>query len=77
MDGHRVRARDAPQQALSSDGVGRVTSEAALSKLPKGPGSRPITPQDEVFENDRQFKFGKLGGAGATMPEIWRAALAA
>jgi len=24
-----------------------------------------------------QFKFGKLGGAGATMPEIWRAALAA
>jgi len=24
-----------------------------------------------------QFKFGKLGGAGATMPEIWSAALAA
>jgi len=24
-----------------------------------------------------QFKFGKLGGAGATMPEIWRAALVA
>jgi len=24
-----------------------------------------------------QFKFGKLGGAGARMPEIWRAALAA
>ncbi|MBM3758231.1 MAG: DDE-type integrase/transposase/recombinase [Acidobacteria bacterium] len=24
-----------------------------------------------------QFKFGKLGGAAATMPEIWRAALAA
>ncbi|MBM3757991.1 MAG: DDE-type integrase/transposase/recombinase [Acidobacteria bacterium] len=23
-----------------------------------------------------QFKFGKLGGSGATMPEIWRAALA-
>src|ERR1700692_2112523 len=24
-----------------------------------------------------QFKTGKLGGLGATMPEIWRAALAA
>ena len=24
-----------------------------------------------------QFKFGKLGGPGATMPEIWSAALAA
>ncbi|MBM3798329.1 MAG: DDE-type integrase/transposase/recombinase [Acidobacteria bacterium] len=24
-----------------------------------------------------QFKFSKLGGAGATMPEIWRPALAA
>jgi hypothetical protein len=24
-----------------------------------------------------QFKIGKLGGATATMPEIWRAALAA
>jgi len=24
-----------------------------------------------------QFKFGKLGGSGATMPEIWRDALAA
>ena len=24
-----------------------------------------------------QFRFGKLGGAGAAMPEIWRAALAA
>ncbi len=25
----------------------------------------------------QQFKNGKLGGATATMPEIWRAALAA
>jgi hypothetical protein len=24
-----------------------------------------------------QFKIGKLGGSTATMPEIWRAALAA
>ena len=24
-----------------------------------------------------QFKFGKLGGPTATMPEIWRAAVAA
>jgi len=24
-----------------------------------------------------QFKFGKLGGTGTTMPEIWRVALAA
>jgi transposase-like protein len=27
--------------------------------------------------NKGQFKLGKLGGRAATMPEIWRAALAA
>ena len=53
IDGHRGRAREAPQEALSADDVGRMTSEAALSKHPKGRGSRPITPQDEVSENDR------------------------
>lgn len=52
MDGYRGRARKAPQEALSADDAGRVTSEAAPSKHPKGRGSRPITPQDEVSEND-------------------------
>ena len=40
------------KEALSADDSGRVTSEAALSKHPKGRGSRPITSQDEVPEND-------------------------
>jgi hypothetical protein len=33
----------------------------------------------ELAENikKQQFKIGKLGGATATMPEIWRSALAA
>ena len=52
IDRHRGRAREAPQEALSADDVGRMTSEAALSKHPKGGGSRPITPQNEVSEND-------------------------
>ena len=52
MDDHRVRAREAPQEALSADDAGRVKSEATLSKHPNGRGSSPITPQDEVSEND-------------------------
>jgi hypothetical protein len=38
-----------------------------------------LTSGIELAENIRtgQFKFGKLGGAGAAMPEIWCAELAA
>ena len=32
MDGHRVRAREAPQEALSADDVGRVESKGSPSK---------------------------------------------
>lgn len=52
MDGRRGRAREAPQDAVSGDDVGRVISEAALSKHPRGTRSRPIIPQDEIAEND-------------------------
>ena len=52
MDGHWVRTREATRGALSADDAGRVKSEIALSKHANGPGSRPITPQDCVSEND-------------------------
>ena len=42
MDGHRGRAREAPQEALSADDAGRVKSKGSPSKPPKGCGSRPI-----------------------------------
>ena len=51
MNGHCVRACEAPQEALSADDAGQVTVEATLSKHPKGPESRPIIPQYEISEN--------------------------
>ena len=53
MNGHRVRAREALQEALPADDAGRVTVEHTLSKHPKGPESRPIIPQYEISENHR------------------------
>jgi len=57
MDGHRVRAREVPQEALSAGDARRMTSEIALSIHPKGRGSRPIKPQDEVSENDSRARL--------------------
>ena len=66
MDGHWVRTREATRGALSADDAGRVKSEIALSKHANGPGSRPITPQDCVSENDSgdgEMVGGAKGGA--------------
>ena len=59
IDRHRGRALEPvgiAERVLPADDAGRVKSEAALSKQPKGRGSRPITPQDEVSENDNRVK---------------------
>ena len=51
---------------MSADDAGRVKSEIALSKHANGPGSRPITPQDCVSEND---SWGRIQRAVTLEPQ--------